>query len=64
MSTEAEVEALRQEVRELREILTARNEGEITQQKAFDSLYEELGESLDRAEWCARKAAKIRKTPR
>jgi len=42
MSTEAEVEALRQEVRELREMLAARNEGEVTQQKAFDSLYEEL----------------------
>lgn len=42
MSVDAEVAALRAQVAELQHMLLEKNEGEITQQKAFDSLYEEL----------------------
>ena len=42
MSVDAEVAALRAQVAELQQLLIEKNEAEVTQQKAFDSLYEEL----------------------
>ena len=47
MSTENEVAALRRQVQELQDLLEGRNEGEVTQQKAFDQLYEELKQYKD-----------------